>query len=138
MSGPRRRLDLARVLLVHEELAARLTLKTILEAGGYAVEVATTVAEALAKLDSGRYELVLCNARLGSRETGPNVLAYARLKDYRPATALITSADPGMARLSIQGRGQVNIRTEELPVLLGKVAELIGIRASRRARALAG
>jgi CheY-like chemotaxis protein len=125
-------------LLVHDELAARLTLKTILEAGGYAVEVATTSAEAVGKLDNGIYELVLCNARLGSGESGPNVLAYARLKDYRPATATITSEDPEVVRLSVQGKRQVAIRTEELPVLLGKVAELIGIRASRRAQALAG
>jgi CheY-like chemotaxis protein len=127
---------LARVLLVHGELAPRLTLKTILQAGGYAVDVAATPAEALAKLDGHRYELVLCNSRFGSRDAGQNVLAYARLKDYRPATALITSEDPAVTRLSVHGKRQVAIRTEELPVLLGKVAELIGVRASRRAQAL--
>ena len=135
-AGSNRRLDLARVLLVHGELAPRLTLKAILQAGGYAVDVATTPAEALAKLDSRRYELVLCNARFGSRESGQNVLGYARLKDYRPATALITAEDPSVARLSVHGRRRVAIRTEELPILLGKVAELIGVRASRRYQAL--
>ena len=80
----------------------------------------------MAKLESRRFELVLCNARFGSRESGQNVLAYARLKDYRPATALITAEDQSVARLSVHGRRQVAIRTEELPILLGKVAELIG------------
>jgi DNA-binding response OmpR family regulator len=127
---------LARVLLVHGELAPRLTLKTVLQAGGYAVDVATSPVEAIAKLDTRRYELVLCNARFGSRESGQNVLAYARLKEYRPATALITAEDPTVARVSIHGRRQVAIRTEELPILLGKVAELIGVRASRRSREL--
>jgi len=134
----RRRLDLARVLLVHEDLASRLTLKAVLEAGGYAVDVAARPAEALSQLDSHPYELVLCNSRIGSRETGHNVLAYARLKEYRPATALITSEVPGVTGLSSHGKQHVAIRTEELPELLGQVAELIGIRASRRARALAG
>jgi hypothetical protein len=100
------------------------------------VDVATTPPEAIAKLDSRRYELVLCNARFGSRETGQNVLAYARLKDYHPATALIVSEDPAVKRLSVQGKRHVAIRTEELPILLGKVAELIGVRASRRSLAL--
>jgi CheY-like chemotaxis protein len=135
-AGSNRRLDLARVLLVYGELAPRLTLKTILQAGGYAVDVAKTPTEAVAKLDGHRYELVLCNARFGSQETGQNVLAYARLKDYRPATALITAQDPAVTRLSAHGKRQIAIRTEELPVLLGKVAELIGVRASRRSRDL--
>src|SRR5271157_4363695 len=87
--GSSRALDLARVLLVHGELAPRLTLKTILQAGGYAVDVAATPAEALAKLDEGEYELVLTDSEFGSRRTGPNVLAYARVKPYRPATAVV-------------------------------------------------
>src|ERR1039458_2299747 len=46
-------LDLARVLLMHRELASRLALQTILQAGGYAVDVAGTPAEAISKLDEG-------------------------------------------------------------------------------------
>lgn len=135
-AGSSRRLDLARVLLVHGELAPRLTLKAILQAGGYAVDVAITPTEALTKLDARRYELVLCNAMFGAREAGQNVLAYARLKDYSPATALITSEDPAANSLSVHGKRQIAIRTEQLPVLLGQVAELIGLRASRRSQAL--
>jgi hypothetical protein len=41
-----------------------------------------------------------------------------------------------VTRLSAHGKRQIAIRTEELPVLLGKVAELIGVRASRRSRDL--
>src|SRR5438876_8670725 len=85
-----RALDLARVLLVHGELAPRLTLQTLLQAGGYSVDVAATPAEALAKLDKGRYALVISDAEFGSRPAGRKVLAYARVKEYRPATALLT------------------------------------------------
>ena len=130
-----RPLDLARVLIIHGELAPRLTLRTLLEAGGYAVDVAATLAEALAKLDNGRYELVLSDSRVGSHRFGEDVLAYARVKDYKPATARITSNEPPERRLS--GRGKhVAVRTEDVPLLLSKVADLIGMRASRRYRFL--
>lgn len=124
--GPRA-LDLARVLLVHSELAPRLTLQTILQAGGYAVDVAATAAEAVSKLDEGRYELVLTGAR------AHNVLAYARVKDYRPATAVVTSYQ-AKGKRPRRGKSRMSIYTENLPNLLGRVAELIGVRASRRYR----
>lgn len=134
-SGNRMALDLARVLLVHGELAPRLALQTILQAGGYTVDVAATPAEAISKLDEGQYELVLSNAEIGARPSGRNVLAYARVKEYRPATALVTSYEPDGHRFGRSGH-QVSIYTENLPHLLAEVAELIGVRASRRYRQL--
>ena len=134
--GTTRALDLARVLLVHGELAPRLALRTILQAGGYAVDVAATPAEAISKLDKGRYELVLSDAEFGSRPAGRNVLAYARVKDYRPATALVTSYEPSQNHRPGRGKHHISIYTENLPNLLGEVAELIGVRASRRYRPL--
>jgi CheY-like chemotaxis protein len=131
----KRPLDLARVLLVHGELAPRLALQTILQASGYAVDVAATPAEAITKLDEGQYELVLSDSELGSGPSGRNVLAYARVKDYRPATALVTSSEPERRNFG-RGRQQVSIYTENLPHLLAEVAELIGVRASRRYRPL--
>jgi len=128
-------LDLARVLVVHGELTPRLALQTILQAGGYTVDVAATPAEALSKLDESAYELVLSDAQFGTGEAGPDLLAYARVKDYRPATALITSNEPLRRRYARQPQ-HVSIYTENLPHLLGKVADLIGVRASRRYRPL--
>src|SRR4029077_20645665 len=81
-----RALDLARVLLVHGDLAPRLALQTILQAGGYAGGVAASPAEALSKLDEGRYELVLSDTNVPF-----NILAYASVKAYRPPTAQVTS-----------------------------------------------
>jgi CheY-like chemotaxis protein len=123
-------LDLARVLVIHGELAPRLALQTILQAGGYAVEVASTPSEALAKLDDGEFELVLSDTDLGSPEDGRKVLAYARVKDYRPATALITGSS--LAAFQAPTSHHMSIHTEDIPLLLGKVAELIGLRARRR------
>jgi CheY-like chemotaxis protein len=125
---------LARVLLVHGELTPRLTLRTILEAGGYTVEVAGTPEEALSKLDDGQFELVLSDADFGSRAAGRDVLAYARVKSYRPATALVTSNHTAERRSSGRNQHRVSIHTEDVPYLLEQVAELIGVRASRRYR----
>jgi hypothetical protein len=63
-------------------------------------------------------------------------LAYARIKEYRPATALVTSYEPAVKRRPGPERRQISIYTENLPNLLGEVAELIGVRASRRYRPL--
>jgi CheY-like chemotaxis protein len=136
LRGRSQGLGLARVLVVHGELTPRLALQTILRAGGYAVDVAATPAEALAMLDESAYELVLSDAQFGTGEVGPDLLAYARVKDYRPATALITSYRPYLRRRSSRPSQNVSVCTENLPHLLGKVAELIGIRASRRYRPL--
>src|SRR5580698_9324142 len=87
--------DLARVLLVHDDPASRLTLKTVLEAGGYNVDAAASAAEAVGKLDAGEYELVLSDLQMESPEAGLKVIAHARMMDYKPATALITTYQQG-------------------------------------------
>jgi CheY-like chemotaxis protein len=123
-------LDLARVLVVHGELAPRLTLQTILRAGGYSVDVAGSSSEALSKLDSNRYALVLTDATPGNE----NLLAYARVKDYHPATAIVTSHEPALKRRPRSSADEFSIRTVGVANLLEKVADLIGLRASRRYR----
>jgi hypothetical protein len=130
--GSRQALDLARVLLVQGELEPRLALQTILQAGGYAVDVAATPSEAISKMDESQYQLVLSDADFGSYPEGRNVLAYARVKDYHPATALVTSYKDGDH--GPKSGHEVSIYTENLANLLGGVAELIGMRASRRYR----
>ena len=99
------------------------------------MDTASTAAEALGMLDAGQYELVLTDSSIGSASAGRNVLAYARVKDYRPATALITSYETAKLR-SRRAAQQFAVYAENLPLLLGKVAELIAMRASRRYRPL--
>jgi CheY-like chemotaxis protein len=123
-------LDLARVLVVHGELAPRLTLRTLLQAGGYSVDVAGSASEAVTKLDTNKYELVLSDSTPGNQ----NLLAYARVKEYRPATALITSDAPAPKRRPRGGSHEFSIRTQNVPHFLEKVADLIGFRAIRRYR----
>ena len=82
---------LARVLLVDDNPTTRLTLQTVLEAGGYNVDSAASGAEAVGKLDGREYELVLSDLQMESPEAGLRVLAHARMMEYQPATAIITS-----------------------------------------------
>lgn len=119
--------DLARVLLVDDDVAARLTLKAVLEAGGYFVDAAASAAEAFGKLDERQYELVLSDLQMESPQAGLKVLAHARLMDYEPATAILTTYQNERPDM----RKQILIKPEDLPGLLSKVADLISQRAAR-------
>jgi len=55
--------NVASVLLADSDLASRLTLKSLLAKAGYAVEGASTAAEAVSRLDSKQYQLVLADLR---------------------------------------------------------------------------
>src|SRR5581483_2853252 len=122
-----RELELARVLLVDDDLTSRLTLKAVLEAGGYFVDSAASAAEAVGKLDERQYELVLSDLQMESPEAGLKVLAHARLMDYKPATAILTTYQ----NKAPDTRRSVFIEPEDLPGLLSKVADLISQRAAR-------
>lgn len=128
-----RGLGLARVLLVDGDLTSRLTLQTVLEAGGYRVDGAASAAEAVGKLEDCEYDLVLSDLQMESPEAGLKVLAHARMMDYKPATALITTYQDTKGRSgSKKAAGTVLIEPEDLPELLGRVADLVSERATRR------
>jgi len=125
-----RSMELARVLLVQSDVASRLTLQTLLEACGYSVDVAGSAAGAVGKLDEGIFELVLTDSRMESRDA---VIAYARRKDYKPATALIRAHRDGNAREDLKkSTRRMLVEAEDVTTLLSKVAELISLRATRR------
>lgn len=123
--------DLARVLLVDDNPTSRLTLKTVLEAGGYRVDSAASAAEAVGKLDEGQYELVLSDIELESPKAGLQVLAHARIMNYKPATALIKTYQNEFPT-GASHRNSMLIKPEDVPGLLSKVATLISERATRR------
>jgi CheY-like chemotaxis protein len=126
----------ARVLLADSDLASRLTLESILSSAGYAVDGAATAAEAILKLDRNEYQLVFADLRSESDEAGQQLLAYARQKDFHPATALIASDIRGIAQRTPgdSGRRTVRISNENISTLLGRAAELIWQRVNRKNR----
>ncbi len=122
-------IELARVLLVDDDPTARLTLQTVLEAGGYRVDSAASAAEAVGKMDVGEYELVLSDLQMESPEAGLKVLAHARMMDYKPATAIVTSYHEGTPE---ERAPELLIAPEDVPGLLDNVAVLISERAAKR------
>lgn len=125
---PFKELALARVLLVNHDLASRLTLQAVLRASGYAVDAACSTDEALGKMDERQYELILSDFRMESPESGLEVLAHARLMDYQPATAILTT---DQAKPSGDALRPTLIEPQDIPELLSKVADLISQRAAR-------
>jgi CheY-like chemotaxis protein len=123
----------AKVLLAGSDLASRLTLKTVLLKAGYDVEGAASAAEAMSRLDANEFQLVLADLRAESMSAGPALLAFARQKAYRPATALITSDMTGSSTTR-DADSVVSVTNEDISNFLANVAELIGNRAERRMR----
>ena len=143
---------IARVLLADSDLASRLALKSLLTAAGYAVDSAACAAEAVGKLDCAEYQLVLADLRAESPEAGARTLAYARQKEYGPATALISSdmissdvissdksaVDVNVAERFVEDHPSeerlVRMSDENVSYLLDRAADLISHRADRRSR----
>lgn len=80
-----------RILLVDDELAILLTLRAILEMNGFEVDTAASGKEALSKLKSGVYEMVITDMRMETETSGYDVTHAARQQAYDPATALLTA-----------------------------------------------
>jgi len=125
-------LGLARVLLVDDNPASRLTLQTVLQASGYFVDTAASAAEAIGKMDSREYALILSDLHMESQEAGLRVLAHARAMEYRPASAILSTWQQGHAERA-KPSGPILIETEDIPELLGQVAGMISARARRLA-----
>ena len=124
-----RAIDMARVLLVDDDPASRLTLHKLLTMSGYSVDSATSSSEAIRLLENCEYSLVLGDLHSESKDAELQLMAFARSMLYRPATAVVTSSveySPTARNLN-----DVVIEPEDVPELLEKVADLIGERASR-------
>ena len=84
-------------------------------------------------MDKHEYQLVLADLRLESEDAGQRVLAYARQKCYRPATALVTSfLHTGHAVADSDLEHRIAVDNDDVSKMLDRVAELIGMRVSRR------
>jgi DNA-binding NtrC family response regulator len=83
-----------RLLLVDDDLAVLLTLKAVLEFHGFEVETAASTREALSRLESSTYQMVISDLRMETEDAGLKVILAARLQSYDPATALLTAYPP--------------------------------------------
>src|ERR1051326_1406152 len=83
-----------RILLVDDDVTVLLTLKAVLELNHFDVQTAGSASEAVAKLSSGVYEMVITDARMETDDAGFHVIRAAQQQSYRPATALLTAYPP--------------------------------------------
>ena len=80
-----------RILLVDDEAAIRIALKTILERHGFEVEVAASATEATQKLGEGQFHLIITDLRMETPGAGYEVIRAAREQQYNPAVVILTA-----------------------------------------------
>jgi len=80
-----------RILLVDDEIAILLTLKTILGMNGFEVETAASAREAAQKLDGATFDMVITDMCMERQDSGFEVIRAARRQSYNPATAIVTA-----------------------------------------------
>lgn len=83
-----------RILLVDDDVTVLLTLKAVLELNQFDVQTAASAAEAVQKLATGTYEMVITDSRMETDDAGFHVIRAARQQSYNPATALLTAYPP--------------------------------------------
>jgi DNA-binding NtrC family response regulator len=86
-----------RILLADDEQAILLTLKAILEIHGFEVETAASAREAIAKLQSASYHMVITDMKMEHEKAGYDVIRAAKETDCNPAVAILT-AFPSLGR----------------------------------------
>ena len=109
-----------RILLVDDDLAVLLTLKAVLELNGFEVDTAGSSAEALVRMESGVYQMVISDLRMETEEAGLEVIRAARRQAYDPATALLTAYPPSGNHWQTEHRNGQEDWTENSDSLLVK------------------
>jgi DNA-binding response OmpR family regulator len=83
-----------RILLVDQDAAVLLTVKALLEMNDFEVDAVSSADEALEKLQSGPYHMVIAEAWMENETPGLEVIRAARRRPYDPAIALLTTDPP--------------------------------------------
>ena len=79
-----------RILLVDDEDGIRLTLPVILRERGYFVKVAGSVAEAIAKINSENFDVLLSDLNIGEASDGFAVVRAIRKVNSHCVTIILT------------------------------------------------
>ncbi|GAC1435435.1 MAG: hypothetical protein NVS1B11_37380 [Terriglobales bacterium] len=114
-----------RILLVDDDMAVLLTLKAVLELNQFEVQTAASAKEALEKLESGTYQMVITDARMETEDAGFHVLRAARRQTYNPATALLTAYPPRKSDGKVNAAQSVLIKPVGTEDLLRQIEALL-------------
>lgn len=79
-----------RILFVDDEPSIRLTLPAVLEEHGFEVSIAGSVAEALSKINSSRFDVLLSDLNIGEEGDGFRVVRAMRSIQPKCVTVILT------------------------------------------------
>lgn len=80
----------AHILLVDDEPNILLTLAAILEREGFSIEIATSAKDALTKLQTVPYDVVITDMHMETVTAGYEVVHAAHAQPYAPITVILT------------------------------------------------
>jgi DNA-binding response OmpR family regulator len=126
-----------RILLVDDEVAVLLTLKTVLEINGFEVETAASAKEAKAKLRNGVYQMVITDMRMESDDAGMEVARAAKKAAYQPAVAMLTAFPDADDDWRDEGADEVLVKPMHTQVLLTQIEALLVSHEDRKHKAAA-
>jgi len=114
-----------RILLVDDEVAILLTLKAVLEIGGFEVDTAASGREGKIKLRTHSYHMVITDMRMESDAAGAEVIAAARSASYHPAIALLTAYPLAEEDWQTLGAGTMLVKPMHTQVLMQQLEKLL-------------
>jgi len=127
-----------RILLVDDDVTVLLTLKAVLELNQFHVETAASASEAIQKLASGVYDMVITDSRMETDDAGFHVIRAARQQPYQPATALLTAYPPRNLDWKHNGANSLLVKPVGTQDLLRQIeALLVQQQDEKKARELA-
>jgi two-component system, NtrC family, response regulator PilR len=127
----------ARILIVDDEPSMRQYLEVLLRRRGYEVVTASRVGDARERLSAGKFDLVVCDMRLGS-ESGLQVLRDVRARSSGTEVILITAFGTPAAAVEAMREGAYDyickpFDNEEMTLLVENALEKRALREENRA-----
>jgi CheY-like chemotaxis protein len=80
-----------RILLVDDEPSILAVFRMLLELADYEVETASSGAEALRKLETSSFHLVITDMKMETETAGLVVINAAKVQPYRPIAVILTA-----------------------------------------------
>jgi len=114
-----------RILLVDDDAAVLLTLKAVLEMNHFEVETALSASEAVQRLRSAEYHLVITDSRMDNEDAGFHVIREAQKQDYDPAVALLTAYPPSDGSWKHSGAQSLLVKPVGTEDLLRQIEALL-------------
>src|SRR5262249_30081051 len=102
-----------------------LTLRTILEMNGFAVDTASSVKEAKRKMENGVFDMVISDMRMENEIAGYEVIRSARRQAYDPATAILTAYPSLGNEWQLEGAPSLLVKPMNTQDLLRQIEALL-------------